>query len=77
MPSPEKSPYRNVALGADGTESHIPIIPFYKKGCQDKYLPCDGKAQGACRLAPVMKRDSVSFPFPQTHIAVATTPFSS
>jgi hypothetical protein len=45
---------------------YIPIILFYKKGCQDKYFPCDGQAQRkwSCRPAPAMERDSVSFPFP-------------
>jgi hypothetical protein len=32
----------------------IPSIPFYKRGCQDKYLSRDGETQGVCRPAPVM-----------------------
>src|ERR1700682_4803765 len=56
---------------------HIPIIPFYKRGCQDKCFPCDGKAQRkwSCRPAPAMERDAVCFPFPQIHRALVTTPF--
>jgi hypothetical protein len=34
--------------------AHIPITPFYKRGCQDKYLPCDGKTQSVCRPVAVM-----------------------
>src|SRR5580692_6355433 len=62
-----------------GTKPSYPIIPFYKRGCQDKCLAHDGKAQGkwSCRPAPAMERDSVNFPFPQIHRAVGTTPFSS
>lgn len=58
---------------------HIPIIPFYKRGCQDKYLPHDGKTAGkwSCHPAPVMERDAVSFPSPQIHRAFVTTPISS
>ena len=61
------------------SDGQIPIIPFYKRGSQDKCLPCDGKAQGkwSCRPAPAMERDSVKFPFPQIHRAVGTTPSSS
>jgi len=29
-PSPDKSTYRNVAFGANGTDSHIPRTPFLR-----------------------------------------------
>ena len=56
---------------------HPPIIPFYKRGCQDKCFPGDGKApeKWSCHPAPVMERGSVMFPVPQIHGAVVTTPF--
>jgi hypothetical protein len=40
----------------DLTGFHMTITPFYKKGCQDKYLPIGGKPQEkwSCRPAPVM-----------------------
>jgi hypothetical protein len=40
----------------DLLESHIPIIPFYKRGRQEKCFPGDGKARWkwSCRPAPVM-----------------------
>src|ERR1700733_5592226 len=55
---------------------YIPITPFYKRGCQDKYLPHDGKTaeKWSCRPAPVMERDAVRFPLPQIHRAFVTTP---
>jgi hypothetical protein len=55
-------------------QTHIPIILFYKRGCQDKCLPHDGKAQGkwSSRPAPAMKRDAVNFAFRQIHRAVAS-----
>ena len=50
----------------------VTIIPFYKKGCQDKCLPCDGKTQGAGRPAPVIAgRDSVVFPFPTDSVVLS------
>jgi len=60
-------------------DSHMTITPFYKRGCQDKSLPCDGKAQRkwSCRPAPVMNRDAVIFLSPQIHGAAVTTPISS
>ena len=30
MPSPGKSPHRNVAYWSQGQDSHIPIIPFQR-----------------------------------------------
>ena len=35
---------------------HMTITPFYKKGCQDKYVSHDGKIPGkwSCHPAPVM-----------------------
>ena len=76
-PSPDKScRLLGMWLLAD---SQLLIIPFYKKGCQDKYLPHDGKTAGkwSCRPASVMERDAVSFPFPQIHRAFVTTLISS
>ena len=34
---------RDVGNWPQNLESHLPIIPFYKRGCQDKYLLNDGK----------------------------------
>ena len=62
-----------------GSGPHLPIIPFYKRGCQDKYLLHDGKTAGkwSCHPAPVMEGGAVSFPLPQIHCAFVTTPISS
>ena len=69
---------RLIAVGP-WADFHMTIRPFYKRGCQDKSLPNGGKTQGkwSCRPAPVMKRDAVTFPSPQIHGAVGTTPFGS
>jgi hypothetical protein len=47
---PRVSSSKKLISRLDCTETgHIPIIPFYKRGCQDKCHACDGKTQGICR----------------------------
>jgi hypothetical protein len=70
---------RSLVVMWDLPNSQLAITPFYKRGCQDKYLSYDGKTtrSWSCRPAPPMERDSLSYPSPRIHIAFATTPFVS